>query len=518
MTKPSSRRFAATFAVAALGLIAAATLRADDGDLALRVWVLRLPGTVLGVDTGDVDGDGREDLVAAHMAGTAGLARQVSVFAQGTKGSRFPADPAHTWNVPVDACAFAVGDFDPTPGQEVVFLCPTRVVLVKAGGAQSELAKLTVFFDYPEDGALPVWDLARDLNGDGLPELVVPTKTGYSVFARRDRGLEPAGELELPTRNRFGESLETKLLNRFLSARSRLRRVVAVDLDQDGRKDLVAYREKGLARWLQREDGTFAAKPDREEPLQIVEQAEQDGKQGKDSDNESFANVRLDLADLDNDGSAELLITRTVGELGVFETLRTQLIIFRGQKGGTWNEDQPDVVLNLKGLSADPELVDWNGDGQPDLVLSSYRMDMFTNVKRAISESMTITYQVYLRRKDGPLYPDEPNFLRDVDVPLESLEKRGGIRAVEFGADLDGGGVNDMLVRRPEGGLLVTLGAFDDDELIFDEDTTFPLGVGRTEPPRVVDLDGDGADELLMLPFGGNDAAARTLRVVGLDR
>ena len=514
------RRLSAALGIVTLGVCGAAALLADDRDLPLRVWVLRLPGTVLGVDTGDVTGDGKEDLVAAHMAMTTGLSRQVSVFAQGSKGDRFPAEPARTWPVPADACAFAVGDFDPAPGAEVVYLCPARVVLLRGeGGEAVEVARLTGFFDYPEDGALPVWDLARDLDGDGLPELLVPTKDGYTVLGRDASGaLVSRGALELPTSNRFGDSLETKLLNRFLSARARLRRVVTVDLDQDGRLDLVAYRKKGLARWLQRPDGTFPSQPDREEPLKLVQEAEAEGGKSKPGNDEGFANIRLDLADVDEDGAAELLVTRTVGELGVFETLRTQLIVFKGQKGGTWNEDQPDVVLNLKGISADPELVDWDGDGQRDLVLSTYRMDMFTNVKRAISQSMTITYQVYLRSKQGTLYPEEPDFLRDVEVPLEALEKRGATRAVEFGADLDGGGVNDMLVRRPEGGLLVTLGVYDDGELTFDEDTTFPLGVGRTEPPRVVDLDGDGADELLLLPFGGNDVAARTLRVVGLDR
>jgi hypothetical protein len=513
------RRLCVALGAAALGAASAAGLLADDRQLPLRVWVLRLPGTELGLDVADMDGDGRQDLVAAHMTAETGPGRSISVYPQGPAGSRFGAQPKRRWDVPADACAFSAGDFDPAEGGEVVFLCPSRLLLVRGDGELVEVAQLTGFFDYPEQGALPVWNLARDLDGDGTPELIVPTKAGYTVFARREGGLQQVGSIVVPVKNRFGDGLETKLLNRFLSARARLRRVVCVDLDQDGRKDLVSYRKKGLARFMQRPDGSFAERPDLEEPLRIVEQAESDGGQGKKQDNEAFANVRLDLADVDEDGAAELLVTRTVGELGVFETLRTQLIVFRGREDGTWDEDDPDVVLNLKGLSADPELVDWDGDGQQDLVLSSYRMDMFTNVKRAITESMTITYQVYLRSEDeGALYDEEPSFLRDVEVPLEALEKRGATRAVEFGADLDGDGVNDMISRRPEGGLLVSLGAYDDGELVFEEDATFPVGVGRTEPPRVVDLDGDGADELLLEPFAGDGQAARTLRVVGLDR
>jgi hypothetical protein len=505
---------------------AAAPARAQTGDLPLRVWTFRLPGTELGLDVADMDGDGAKDLVIAHMAATEGGDRAISVFLHGRPGGpRFSSEPSWKVAVPPDACAFLAGDLDPAPGGEVLLLCPTRVVLLRQGGQLIEVLKVKGFFDYPEAGGLPVWDLAPDLDGDGRPEVLVPTKDGYELLGRsgpkKDGPLAARGRLAVPSETRFGPGFEAKLLNRFLTATSRLRRVVAADVDGDGRKDLVAYRDKGLARFLQRPDGSFPERPDREDPLRLVTESQKPGQDPKEG-SQAFANVRLDLVDVDGDGTADLVATRTQGELGLFSSLRTQQLVFRGTPRG-FDEDHPDVLLNLKGISTDPVLADWDGDGRKDLILSSYRMDMLTNVKRAIVESVAITYMIYLRRPDGAWFPDEPDLSFDVDLPLDALDKRGGADPVDLTADLDGDGTRDMVRRSPDGAkVLVSFGAkvegfFGGAHPGF-RDRVLEVTVDKSEPPDAVDLDGDGKDELVFEPFGGETEAARTVRVVGVEQ
>ena len=502
-------------AAAPLALLA---LRADDRDLALRVWTFRLPGTELGMWAADMDADGRQDLVIAHMTSLSGPARQVSIWLQGPRGSRFEPAPARVWDVPQDACAFAAGDFHPSPGGEVALLCPDRVVLLQGPtGAPLEVLRAPGFFDYPEDGALPPWDLVHDLDGDGLPELLVPTQEGYTLLRRGgpDHQLAPAGKVALPAQHRFGPGLETTLLNRFISSTSRLRRVVALDMNGDQRLDLAAYRKRGLARFTQRADGTFPAEPDQELELEVVAAAEREDKQREGTD--AFANLRINLADLDRDGRAELIATRTVGEMGMFESMRTQHYLFRGRPDGTWDQRAPGAIISLKGVSPDPELVDLDGDGRLDLAVASYRMDLLTNVKRAIFESMHIEYAVFLQRRDGA-FDDDPDWSLDLEVPLSTLEKRGGAQAATFRADLDGDGVKDLVARRADGALRVRRGRREGNDLSFPEQGERVVSVGSTEPPWVVDLDGDGADELVLEPFGGDDARARTVHLVGVAR
>lgn len=515
--RPSPRHFllAAVLLAALLGL---SRLFAQDRALPLRVWTLQLAGNELGCDVADMDGDKDLDLVVAHMSGPTGDARSISVFFQGTKAARFAAKPGRIFAVPADACAFVAGEFDPAPGAEIALLCPTRVLLLRSKGAPLLVHREPGFFDYPERGGLPVWDLARDLDGDGLQELIVPTKRGYAILGRTKGGaLAQRSELRLEVDQRFGPTFETKLLNRLLTSTLRLRRVVHTDLDADGRQDLVAVNAKGLARYLQRPDGTFPSRPDRTDPFTITRGKEEEGDKG----GGGFTSVRLNLEDVDGDGRADLLATRTMGEVGLFSSLRTQQLLFLAQKGlpQTWDERKPDAILNLKGISADPLLIDWDGDGRQDLVLSTYRMDMLTNVKRALADSLTISYLIFLQRKGKEPFSDEPDATLDVEVPLESLQQQGGARAVIFTADVDGDGVRDQIARRTDGSLVVARGQIERDgdevELSF-SDRPVKITVPRTEPPRIYDLDGDGKDELILEPFASEDASARTLRIVGV--
>ena len=504
----------------------AGLLWADDSHLALRVWTFVLPGTELGAATADFNGDGKPDLVVAHLKGK-GAERELSIYFQGPRLKRFTSDkPQRRWAVPADACAFAVGDFDPQAGGEALFLCPTRVVLIRGAGETITAFKGEGFFDRREEAALPLWDLVQDLDGDGLPEVLVPTKSGYTVLGRSAKtSLKSRGTLEVPIDQSFGPAFEGKLLNRFLSTRLRLRRVVAIDLNGDKRLDLAAYRAEGLAHFLQRKDGTFPSKPDREEELALVKKAEsKGGKKEGEKGGEAFANVRLTLDDLDGDGAADLLVTETQGSAGVFSSLSARLVIFRGRAGKArlWNERKPEVVIRLKGLASDPLRVDWDGDGKRDLILSSYRMDMFTNLKRAVFKTLKIEYRVFLQQAKGPLFKRESDVNLEVEVPLDALGARGGHQAVILHADLNGDGLRDQIARRPEGGLRILLGKREKGFLggtSLGFDTKHPAKLSIfAEPPRVVDLDGDGKDELIFEPFGGDDLAARTLRVVGVAK
>lgn len=106
-----------TFVALALALSAALwatsrALQAQDPRLPLRVWTFRLPGTELGLDIADMNGDGLLDLVVAHMSGPQGLERSVSVFEHAPAGQpRFTGAPA--WRVAVRS---AGGPPKPPPG------------------------------------------------------------------------------------------------------------------------------------------------------------------------------------------------------------------------------------------------------------------------------------------------------------------------------------------------------------------------------------------------------------------
>lgn len=534
--------------VAAIVALGAASLAAGRAHARpgppLKVHLLKAPGRVLDIAFGDVDADGKEDLLVAHLMGEGrdeggAPLRYISVFRQGEDGGRWGATPSLTRNVPSDAVAFSVGDFDGGKGDDVVFVGARMVSLLgrsASGGLLEQISAVSSiegFFDYPANGVLPRWDLAVDL-GSGRKDVLAPVKEGYVLFRNDARtGLARTGVIRVPSSERFGPAFETKFLNRFLTYFTSMPKLCAIDLDGDKRKDLLVYRRRGLARFLQKPDGAFSETPDDEKPLNIVEEAAKRGKtkgaDGKSTD--SFANVRLTLRDLDADGLPELIATKTIGEIGVFETLKTQIMIWRGTRatggsttvlGAGWNEGKVDRVIGQKGVTTDPQLIDWDGDGKLDLVCSSLRMDYFTNVKRAITKSITISYAIYLQK--DTFFSDEPDYTKDVTLDLDAIERRNGADNVSFIADVNGDKLRDMLVRSERGKLKVVPGGWDSGffsgkTLTFKEDDAVEIDVPPNCDLEVRDIYRDGKGDVLVLTAPGpEDPERNNVRIIEVRR
>ncbi len=529
-------------ALAAAMALAVGRVRAEPPPL--LVHTLKLPGRVLDLDVADIDGDGKKDLVIAHLMGDGEVrdergapVRWLSIFLQQPGPKRFADAPSFARMVPPETVVFAAGDFDPAKGGEVALLGTRGVSVLRAGpgGPLTDIATVTTvstFWESPALFALPRWDLVTDLDNDGRPEILAPIRDGYDVLKNdARRGLVATSRISVPPRDRYGPQLETKFLNRFLTFISNLARPSLADLNADGRADLLVQRGKGLARFLQNADGTFPATPTIERPLNVSEESkkkkekENGGLPGGAAKNESFESVRLAVSDLDRDGFSELIATKTVGEIGVFETLRTQFVIYKGGKDG-WNEEKPSKILNQKGISMDPVLIDWNGDKDKDLIVSSLRMDYVTNLKRAITSTMKITYAIYLYRGGEDLYPDEPDFERDIEVELDSLERRGGASYATFEADLNGDGFREMVARVGRDRLRIVPGGietsfFSGRKLAFKEDDAVETVVPANADLIVRDLTSGGTDRrdsLILFNPAADDPERTRVRVIEMPR
>jgi hypothetical protein len=505
---------------------------AGAADFELSIEQLEASGPILGYEARDFDEDGLTDLLCAHLSegqkrdADGRLERSLSLFLQRKtpQGGRFATRPDARLRVGFDASMFATGNFLAKGGSEVALLSRTGIELHRLGEDSTGFVKVATiapgepgFFDFPVDGGLFRWTLTRDLDGDGRRDLLFPQKSGYELFSQRGEGaFSSHGKIRVPSRERFGPPMETQFLNRFLTYLSSLSRVVPVDINNDGLLDLVAYRKKGLASFLQKQDGTFPLDPDREAPLEVVKKAgkTKDGTANKDV----FSNVKLALRDLDGDGRVDLVATKTVGEIGVFETLRTQVLIFLGGESGI-DDSKPNRILNLKGVTLEPEFTDINGDRDMDLVLSSLRMDMFSNVKRALLDSVSTTYTVYLYRGGQRVYSKKADFERSAETSVETIEQQGQVRLSWFSGDFDGDGLKDMLTITGPGELTIVparvkTSFFSGRYLSLDDDAAKALNIKASTDLAITDLDGDGRDEVVLRYPKADDPDRARLRVI----
>ena len=163
-------------------------------------------------DLGDVNNDGRADLIVPNSQSST-----LGIYLAQTDGT-FAAEVSYP--VGWGACSAAIADFDRDTLPDVAvadyFDNTMSVLRGTGGGAFGPRAPSTA------SGAEPSWATASDFDGDGAPDLVIANKGQNVVTLLQGRG-----------DGTFAAPIE-------LAAGAVVLGVIAVDLDRDGRIDLVS--------------------------------------------------------------------------------------------------------------------------------------------------------------------------------------------------------------------------------------------------------------------------------------
>lgn len=268
-------------------------------------------GSPVFMTAGDTNGDGKLDLVVAARAGVAG---EVSVLKNAGDGT-FDGAPA-TYLVPGGAGHISIADLNGDGWQDLAVATDLRtltVLLNRRGGLFSSLPP-----SYPTE-VLPRTVTATDVNGDGRPDLVI---NGYASVGGdgRVRLLLNEGDGTFPE----------KPMAPFRGVESES--VAVVDMNRDGRPDLVALTSRELHVLLSESNGAFAATPI-PSPIQ----------QG----------AFTALTDFDGDGQPDFATSSDAGDLTVLLNVGT------GRLAGK-------SIYSFNGSSF--AVGDINRDGRPDLL------------------------------------------------------------------------------------------------------------------------------------------------------
>ena len=259
------------------------------------------------VDVGDLNGDGRPDLVTANGGGesiSVGLGN-----GDGTFGARedFPAGPGPS--------GLALGDFDGNGALDVaVSNGDSADVSVRLGAGNGAFGPETRF----RTGILPRMVATGDLNGDGSLDLVVPNASSSSITVLRGTG---AGSF-LPRLDARTPSHPSAL--------------ALGDLNGDGLLDVVVIAQ-----------GDFF-------PTLSVLPGNGDGGFGPRTDYQTGSSLQsVGVADMDNDG-----------RLDVVGGMPGAVLVYRGNGDGSL---QPPVAYAVRGPAWSLALRDFDLDGRIDI-------------------------------------------------------------------------------------------------------------------------------------------------------
>jgi len=480
-------------------VIAATLLLATVAPQGPRVATVQVPEgvNVTGAALLDVDLDGATDLVLA-CRGPEDSGRAVQVHARKRGAQAFVSTPTSRFPLDRSVIAFTFCDCSPEPGRELVLLTATTAaaVVVKDGGSPDYRQLFQHALVWPavrNDFAVPLTDAVADLDGDGRDDLVLPGPDRWTTWFQREDGAFVGQTLQLPEwrdrirdtlggsgadardgslRLRVGNGLPTRATSVLVRTSARTPPRALLDLDSDGRDDVVTHRNGRVFVGAQRQPRALErlerALPLPEDRLQLVDPS-----------------FDVQWPDVDGDGRRDLLLT-TSAKRG--DEVEARVDLFCAAEDGSWPQRRT-ARLRMQPLGLPPQLVDADGDGRDDLVCVTIRtasMRDFTG-----SEKRTLDAQLTVFGCDGASFVKPPKLNVAIQLGAGDRRSRQPFLLVRPGRR---GFPGDVLLRVDGAVERRLLGRRDGRLRLADADGSTPAASGTT----VLSADPVG-DELLLL-------------------
>ena len=503
----------AAFALAACG--STSSLNSQDQSVLFEAQEVSIPAAVhQTVLAGSFDGTGRAQLAV------------VSVGAMRTRHIRLLSLDGREWVTTLDAV------LDPA----VLFVDVARIaghdrlITYRHGsvdwfdpdaGLQRPLIELATSYRASADDGIPHLDIAHDVNGDGLDDVLIPDTDGFWLALQSKNGafgqavkLGPADPFSHATAygetRTYGEAgITAENMPWYVS------RVHRLDYDRDGRQDLVFWNRDHFLFYRQDALGGYGEPPQR---FNIKVEFDFDGSYGLgfqfgDASVPSLLlgfgertehTILQGFRDLNGDGVGDVVTLSLTGKSPFRLRGRYDVRFGRPVPGGTSFPESADTSFEAPGKSgglqawgyASQDFLDIDNDGAIDAAIGAVNIGLGGMLGAMIGNSISIDLALY-RLKDGK-YLAKPDWTRTVRSPFAPLDKRGPLFPTVLVGDVNGDGRSDLLTGERWNELSVFLGAAGKEPLASQAirvDVPIPADERYA---RIADLNKDGRDDVFI--------------------
>ncbi len=447
-------------------------------------------GDVADVVLEDLNNDSAPDMIVLHNRTRfpdPRTKRILSIFFQ--QEGRFPDQASQIILAENDEIVFDIGDLDGDTFPDLAFLKSDGIYIRKNDGNRFS-EKLTFFQSIqsalilPDPCRINRFRFIRDMNGDGVPEIVIPQTNQLAVFSKDTfKGYEEKYLLWItPKLTLSGDS------NPFAFS-VQLPAFHLKDFNGDGIKDFLIQLDDRLDVYIQhpsKETGPEVGliPPD----LRYRMAARNINPPVLNQMADPF--VTIELEDLNNDGYVDILLTRP--SRTNFTTHISQIQVYINRYGRF--DLIPDQVLPLENFGGEHVIGDFNQDGLLDLGILDFRIGFSQAIKFLLTKKTSNTYFFYLMRADGR-YPNSPDEKISFSRKVNLNDILGSEICQSFQGDFNGDGLNDFLIGTDTNELSIYVGLEKD---LFSKKAIYQIEVMASSNLWVEDMNRDHFSDILL--------------------